>query len=127
MKTIEDTTPETASEMSYEEPRTEDPAGSETSMMEAEISLSDMAQNSVQEMKTMLNKVYSSDIVNSMWSQVRSLASGSGEDTTQESTEETIPADPEEMHRIENLEKEKIIQFLQERHRSNAVHPGRRQ
>ncbi|PWY86102.1 hypothetical protein BO70DRAFT_360913 [Aspergillus heteromorphus CBS 117.55] len=139
MKTIEDTTRETAREMGYgdeDTPRTEESDNNSisVSMTDAnanangETSLSDMAQNSVNEIKSMLDNVYSSDFVSSTWSQVRSMAAGgSQEKNARESTEEIEPADPEELRRIETLEKEKIVQFLQERHRSNAGHSGRRQ
>ncbi|PYI06548.1 hypothetical protein BO78DRAFT_343017 [Aspergillus sclerotiicarbonarius CBS 121057] len=128
MKTVDDTARETAREMGYEEPRTDD---SEDSMLNAESSFSDMAQSSVTEVKTMFHDMTPGDFLNSTWNHVRSLTGGGEEEAEEEAEEESVEevveaTDPEEIRCIENLEREKIIQFLQERHRSDPAHIKKR-
>ncbi|OOF97901.1 hypothetical protein ASPCADRAFT_128088 [Aspergillus carbonarius ITEM 5010] len=123
MKTVDDTARETAREMGYQEPRTDH---SEDSMLNAQSSFGEMAQSSVTEMKTMFHDMTPGDFLNSTWNHVRSLTGG-GEKVVDDDGggggEEVIEAtDPEEIRCIENLEREKIIQFLQERHRSDPAH-----
>ncbi|RAL05902.1 uncharacterized protein BO80DRAFT_440642 [Aspergillus ibericus CBS 121593] len=124
MKTIDDTARETAREMGYQEPRTDDSADP---MLNAESSFSEMAQSSVTEMKTMLrDSMTPGDFLGSTWDHVRSLTAGGsgggGEGGEEGRGEEVGATDPEEIRCIENLEREKIIQFLQERHRSDPAH-----
>ncbi|PWY93601.1 hypothetical protein BO94DRAFT_621977 [Aspergillus sclerotioniger CBS 115572] len=117
MKTVDDTARETAREMGYQEPRTDH---SEDSMLNA--------QSSFGEMKTVFRDVTPGDFLNSTWNHVRSLTGG-GEGDYGEGDgdggggEDVVEAtDPEEIRCIENLEREKIVQFLQERHRSDPAH-----
>ncbi|GLA56890.1 hypothetical protein AtubIFM54640_000552 [Aspergillus tubingensis] len=125
MKTIDDTARETAQEMGYKEPASTTDSSNGNSMMTPQNSLNDMAQSGVKEMKNMFDGVASApapgDFLNSTWEHVRSLMGGGGGDGEGNGNGEdgvVEPADADEIRCIENLEREKIIQFLQERHMS---------
>ncbi|PYH36379.1 uncharacterized protein BO87DRAFT_414339 [Aspergillus neoniger CBS 115656] len=125
MKTIDDTARETAQEMGYKEPASTTDSSNGNSMMTPQNSLNDMAQSGVKEMKNMFDGVASApapgDFLNSTWEHVRSLMGGGGGDGEDNGNGEdgvVEPADADEIRCIENLEREKIIQFLQERHMS---------
>ncbi|RAH57038.1 hypothetical protein BO85DRAFT_478223 [Aspergillus piperis CBS 112811] len=124
MKTVDDTARETAQEMGYKEPASTTDSSNGNSMMTPQNSLNDMAQSGVKEVKNMFDGVASApapgDFLNSTWEHVRSLMGGGGGEENNGNGEDGVvePADADEIRRIENLEKEKIIQFLQERHMS---------
>ncbi|GKZ20801.1 hypothetical protein AbraIFM66951_003103 [Aspergillus brasiliensis] len=123
MKTVDDTARETAQEMGYKEPASTTDSSNGNSMMTPQNSLSDMAQSGVKEVKNMFDDVASApapgDFLNSTWEHVRSLMVGGGNgEGVDNGNDGAEPADPDEIRCIENLEREKIIQFLQERHMS---------
>ncbi|RAL08927.1 uncharacterized protein BO97DRAFT_480264 [Aspergillus homomorphus CBS 101889] len=94
--------------------------------------INEVASTSLQEAKTMLNAACESELVNSAVRRVREYVPGfAGGDAEGEKEEhDPLAADPEEIRRIEALEKERIVEFLQDRTRSNRdlekkYHPGK--
>ncbi|KAI3033318.1 hypothetical protein CBS76997_3458 [Aspergillus niger] len=126
MKTVDDTARETAREMGYREPASTTDSSNGNSMMNPHNSLNDMAQSGVKEMKNVFDGVASApapgDFLNSTWEHVRSLMVGGSEEDHGNGEDGGVePADPDEIRCIENLEREKIIQFLQERHMKDVI------
>ncbi|OJK03849.1 hypothetical protein ASPACDRAFT_1852775 [Aspergillus aculeatus ATCC 16872] len=83
--------------------------------------ITEVASSSMQEVRTMLNAAYESELVGKAMQRVREyvpgLAGGAGEG---DGEEDRSAADPEEMRRIDALEKERIAEFLQERTRTKT-------
>ncbi|KAH8428644.1 uncharacterized protein LDX57_006335 [Aspergillus melleus] len=80
-------------------------------------SIGEIAGSSIGEVKNKLNAVYTSDSVQNVWEQVRSVATGGKADNTTDQDPQDLP-DAEEIERIDNLEKERIVEFLQDRNKS---------
>ncbi|PLB54528.1 hypothetical protein P170DRAFT_421221 [Aspergillus steynii IBT 23096] len=80
-------------------------------------SIGQIAGSSVGEVKNKLNAVYTSDSVQNVWEQVRSVATGGKAANNVEQDPDDQP-DAEEIERIDNMEKEKIVEFLQDRNKS---------
>ncbi|RAH51339.1 uncharacterized protein BO95DRAFT_437500 [Aspergillus brunneoviolaceus CBS 621.78] len=83
--------------------------------------ITEVASTSMQEVRTMLNAAYESELVGKAMQRVREyvpgLAGGAGEG---DGEEDRGAADPEEMRQIDALEKERIVEFLQERTRTKT-------
>lgn len=75
-------------------------------------SIGEIAGSSIGEVK---NKT--SDSVQNVWGQVRSVATGGKAANTTDQDPNDLP-DAEEIERIDNLEKERIVEFLQDRNKS---------
>ncbi|PYH78383.1 hypothetical protein BO82DRAFT_367647 [Aspergillus uvarum CBS 121591] len=83
--------------------------------------LSEVASTSIQEVRTMLNAAYESEFVSQAMQRVREYVPGLVGDRAEGNGEEDrSAADPEEMRRIDALEKERIVEFLQERTRTKT-------
>ncbi|PYI12788.1 hypothetical protein BO99DRAFT_438840 [Aspergillus violaceofuscus CBS 115571] len=83
--------------------------------------LSEVASTSIQEVRTMLNAAYESELVSQAMQRVRGYVPGlAGTGDEGDGEEDRCAADPEEMRRIDALEKERIVEFLQERTRTKT-------
>ncbi|PYH47402.1 uncharacterized protein BP01DRAFT_363823 [Aspergillus saccharolyticus JOP 1030-1] len=84
--------------------------------------ITEVASSSIQEVKSMLNAAYESELVNRAVRTVREYVPGLAEGAEGEQDDEAdrFAASPEEIQRIDALEKERIVEFLQNRQRSTA-------
>ncbi|KAB8074844.1 hypothetical protein BDV29DRAFT_172947 [Aspergillus leporis] len=106
----------------HEEPRN-DSTTSESSLANATNSIANVAESSINEAKNKLTTVASNESVRSVWEQVRSMATGRNGAENQEV--DTSP-NQEEIDIIDNMEKEKIAEFLREKNKSDARLPKKR-
>ncbi|PYI34801.1 hypothetical protein BP00DRAFT_422724 [Aspergillus indologenus CBS 114.80] len=83
--------------------------------------LSEVASASIQEVRTMLHAACESELVSQALQRVREYVPGlAGSGGEGDGEEDRCAADPEEMRRIDALEKERIVEFLQERTRTKT-------
>jgi hypothetical protein len=127
----------------HEEPRN-DSTTSESSLANATNSIANVAESSINEAKNKLTTVASNESVRSVWEQVRSMATGRNGaenqgklfiDTSLTKISSQIDIickevgtspNQEEIDIIDNMEKEKIAEFLREKNKSDARLPKKR-
>ncbi|KAE8324883.1 hypothetical protein BDV39DRAFT_207404 [Aspergillus sergii] len=115
------TNPTAAQGQAYDTPRN-DSTASEGSLTGVTNSIANVAGNSISEAKNKLTAVASNESVQSVWEQVRSMATGRNNETQEVDTS----PDQDEVDLIDNMDKEKIAEFLRERNRSDVRLPKRR-
>ncbi|KAF7586801.1 hypothetical protein BBP40_008319 [Aspergillus hancockii] len=93
---------------------------SESSLTRVTNSIANVAESSMNEVKNKLTTVVSNESVQSVWEQVRSMAPDRNEGENQEI--DTSP-NQDEIDLIDNMEKEKIAEFLREKNKSDARRP----
>ncbi|KAI9042709.1 uncharacterized protein KD926_005315 [Aspergillus affinis] len=111
-----DTTPERLSEQRSDVSQPKSTSSSST-VSNIGSSIGDIAGSSIGEVKNKLNAIYTSDSVQNVWEQVQSVATGGKAAKTTNQDPNDLP-DAEEIERIDNLEKERIVEFLQDRNKS---------
>ncbi|KAB8265919.1 hypothetical protein BDV32DRAFT_144437 [Aspergillus pseudonomiae] len=102
-------------------PRNDSSAASESPLSDVTNSIASVAGNSINEAKNKLATVASDESVQSVWEQVRSMATGRNDETQVD----TSPSQ-DEIDLIDNMDNEKIAEFLREKNRSDARLPKRR-
>ncbi|OGM47127.1 hypothetical protein ABOM_003686 [Aspergillus bombycis] len=102
-------------------PRNDSSTASEGSLADVTNSIASAAGNSISEVKNKLTTVASNESVQSVWEQVRSMATGRNNETQVG----TSPSQ-DEIDLIDSMDNEKIAEFLREKHRSDAHLPRRR-
>ncbi|KAE8344258.1 hypothetical protein BDV24DRAFT_160803 [Aspergillus arachidicola] len=115
------TNPTAAQGQAYDAPRNGSTA-SEGSLTGVTNSIANVAGNSISEAKNKLTAVASNESVQSVWEQVRSRATGRNNETQEVDTS----PNQDEIDLIDNMDKEKIAEFLRERNRSDVRLPKRR-
>ncbi|KAK6813132.1 hypothetical protein P875_00127766 [Aspergillus parasiticus SU-1] len=115
------TNPTAAQGQTYDAPRN-DSTASEGSLTGVTNSIANVAGNSISEAKNKLTAVASNESVQSVWEQVRSRATGRNNETQEVDTS----PNQDEIDLIDNMDKEKIAEFLRERNRSDVRLPKRR-
>ncbi|KAE8320338.1 hypothetical protein BDV41DRAFT_570492 [Aspergillus transmontanensis] len=115
------TNPTAAQGQAYDVPRN-DSTASEGSLTGVTNSIANVAGNSISEAKNKLTAVASNESVQSVWEQVRSMATGRNNETQEVDTS----PNQDEIDLIDNMDKEKIAEFLRERNRSDVRLPKRR-
>ncbi|EAL90001.1 hypothetical protein KXV68_003423 [Aspergillus fumigatus] len=88
--------------------------------------ISNMAGTTMAEIRNKASAVSAKDVVREVRDTAYSITMGNkqAEESTGTGVED---CDPQEARRIDELPKERIVEFLQERHKSNAVHPSKQQ
>ncbi|GAB1191669.1 hypothetical protein APSETT444_000851 [Aspergillus pseudonomiae] len=102
-------------------PRNDSSAAEESPLSDVTNSIASVAGNSISEAKNKLATVASDESVQSVWEQVRSMAPGRNDETQVD----TSPSQ-DEIDLIDNMDNEKIAEFLREKNRSDARLPKRR-
>ncbi|PKY02098.1 hypothetical protein P168DRAFT_283852 [Aspergillus campestris IBT 28561] len=87
-------------------------------------SVSDLATTSWNGLKSTATNVASNEHVQNTWTQIRSATIGPAEGETPEPVTRHPSPSPEENRQIDEMEKEKIVEFLREKHRSDAPKPA---
>ncbi|KAK9612421.1 hypothetical protein V6Z94_007134 [Aspergillus fumigatus] len=83
--------------------------------------ISNMAGTTMAEIRNKASAVSAKDVVREVRDTAYSITMGNKQ------AEESTGTGVEEARRIDELPKERIVEFLQERHKSNAVHPSKQQ
>ncbi|KAF4216715.1 hypothetical protein CNMCM8980_007292 [Aspergillus fumigatiaffinis] len=88
--------------------------------------ISNMAGTTMSEIRNKAGSVSAEDVVREVRDTAYSITMGSkqAEESTGTGVED---CDPQEARRIDELPKERIAEFLQERHKSDAVRPSKQQ